>query len=350
MAVKPDKEVTVIVPTAYLSVVGNYINFLHGKASSITVANKLADCLLMNHYFADIDYADFLIQQLYQTQPLWSRLFSEVVKRLTDSIDAMNSNGTGYDSLTLDNVLRDIWLRTPFNLIADDIKFQVDFLHDWLKLQQQLYQQPNVNNGVIKKRLTVDKVDYDITIDSNNHNFTVAYTIPNDISDGSDSSTVNSRRVDSATSNNLVVAGDRVEVDYLYHDNFTLRQEAMAVNGCSPHGVFRSWYEEGVLAQQTNYLMGSRHGSNKLWYRNGKLKLLEHYHNDELEGDSISYHADGVTVLAAGSYHHDRRVGAWKIYDYYTKLTSSGNYRNGNRVGHWLVTNNYGIIVEQLDY
>ena len=51
-----DIDLTIDVPPKYWSVIGNYINFMHGRASEIVSAKKLADCFNMNTFFLDTEY------------------------------------------------------------------------------------------------------------------------------------------------------------------------------------------------------------------------------------------------------------------------------------------------------
>jgi len=312
-----DCGAVIVMPDEYLPVAGNYINLLHGKASSITTANKLVDCFVMNNYLQDHDYFNYLVQQLHDR---WSSLASAVTT---------NSNLT-------DTTLRQIYLYTPFNLAPDNLKLDSSFVRLWLETN---------GSGSVA---TVDSIHYTLTVNSD-YNFFIS------MSSSSCAVAVDQQPfaviVDQQQQQQQLQMTSPVikEVDYLLYDSYVLRQEGVVVNG-QPDGEFRSWYEEGGLAQQTDYVKGIRHGCHKLWHRNGRLKKLEHYYNDELCGHSVSYHGDGVTVLAVGDYHHDRRTGFWRLCDYDKKLYSEGYYNSGVKVGNWLIKNNYGMIVQQPNY
>lgn len=73
------------------------------------------------------------------------------------------------------------------------------------------------------------------------------------------------------------------------------------------------YYEDGKIAEISNYQDGQLQGSSKWFSERGILLKEFEYKNDELHGPAKYYDADG-NLVAEGQYDHDRKNGVWNYY------------------------------------
>lgn len=80
------------------------------------------------------------------------------------------------------------------------------------------------------------------------------------------------------------------------------------------HGEKVVYYEDGKLAEQSNYTNGKLDGISKWFSKYGGVIKEFTYKNDELHGISKYYNADGQ-LIAEGIYRNDQKHGIWKYYE-----------------------------------
>lgn len=75
-------------------------------------------------------------------------------------------------------------------------------------------------------------------------------------------------------------------------------------------GLYRRWYANGVLAEETMFAHGKKNGVHRLWYENGKRKLTSRFVEDRLDGACLVWYENGKSRL---SIHFDqgKRTGEW---------------------------------------
>jgi len=79
------------------------------------------------------------------------------------------------------------------------------------------------------------------------------------------------------------------------------------------HGEKTIFYENGQMAEQSNYVNGKIEGVSKIFSEKGVVIKEFLYKNDMLNGMSKYYNADGQ-ILAEGAYRNDQKHGIWKYY------------------------------------
>ena len=79
------------------------------------------------------------------------------------------------------------------------------------------------------------------------------------------------------------------------------------------HGIKKTYYPDGQLAEKANYLNGNLHGEWFMYSEDGVV--LEHltYDNGELHGPAKFYNGKGELVTE-GNYKRDMHHGIWKYY------------------------------------
>jgi len=79
-------------------------------------------------------------------------------------------------------------------------------------------------------------------------------------------------------------------------------------------GERKVYYENGVVAEDTNYKNGKLSGEAKWFAENEMLIKVANYENGEFHGDYISYDKTG-NIATKGTYVKDRKRGVWHYYE-----------------------------------
>lgn len=80
------------------------------------------------------------------------------------------------------------------------------------------------------------------------------------------------------------------------------------------HGEKLVYYENGKIAEQSNYNLGKIDGVSKWFSQKGVLLKEFTFKDDELHGISKYFNADGQ-LLIEGAYKNDQKHGIWKYYE-----------------------------------
>ena len=92
-----------------------------------------------------------------------------------------------------------------------------------------------------------------------------------------------------------------------------LRVEHYDDNGLQ-QGELLVYYENGKLAEKSNYINGKLNGKS-IWYNEAGVMIKElNYNNDGLHGLAKHYNNTGELILE-GNYKNDKKHGVWKYYD-----------------------------------
>lgn len=97
-------------------------------------------------------------------------------------------------------------------------------------------------------------------------------------------------------------------------------------------GIYRSFYEDGQVFEESMYVNDTIEGVRKLYHPNGKLMIEEHYTNGLFEGPYRSWYPDG-TLESEGQYEGNAMSGVWKLFyrsgQLHQELTFRDNLENG---------------------
>lgn len=103
---------------------------------------------------------------------------------------------------------------------------------------------------------------------------------------------------------------------WVYYHNKT--NGVMTVENYNSQGLLQGekfvYYENGQIAEQSNYNNGKIDGISKWFSKEGVVLKEFTYKNDELHGISKYYNAEGQ-LLAEGAYKNDQKHGIWKYYE-----------------------------------
>lgn len=333
-------DIRIDVNPKYNNVIGNYINFLHGKPSEITTVRKLLNCFLMNDFYFDIEYFKYLIKQLLQH-------YSPEHGGFVDLLD-MLAQEEG-ENVSYYHLIREIELHLPFDLVSYKFKLRPSFVKDWLA---------RGNNRTITfehGKVVLDKViltlsdyfavDNSETMDGGTVEVVTRVTYPYDDS----KVTLDKNHVpqfpmvandvgqlvpeilanvvlpypDAITVIRTVRGQPDVVTYYDFYPNYKLSDERVQsadVSHFQEKFSSRSWYEEEPanpadtrqLSEEKIY-EDNRVVEVKEWWLNGQLKLDRHRVDDKLEIEE-RYSPDGE-ITALGYYHKGMKEGVWYNYD-----------------------------------
>jgi len=227
------------VPWTYNNIIGNYINFLHGKPTNIITASKIVKCLEMAAHFRDYYYAQYLT---YQSYDIWN----EVMQGINDLPD--------------DNIKRRIqyyiFTNAPLNFAPDDLFSYIpfsnrNFIKQWL-----------INNED-RKQIVLNKHDvYHIVIESRFH--------PHDYI--------------SCYYSDELGPTDEIEVRQTnYHVFFVARNfYSEYYNNTGKEQfirTYKNWYPNGNLRDEGTFADGKSHGTQIKWDQHGKVIAESVYNN-----------------------------------------------------------------------
>lgn len=106
-----------------------------------------------------------------------------------------------------------------------------------------------------------------------------------------------------------------------------MAREYVTKNGWN-EGEYRTYYEDGQLAETTGYLHTNYNGRNAEYYADGTLKLEINYTNDQKNGTEVAYYPNGKKKKWEKVYFLDSLQGWASFYKETGKLTRKEYYFN----------------------
>ncbi|WP_299226548.1 toxin-antitoxin system YwqK family antitoxin [uncultured Psychroserpens sp.] len=98
--------------------------------------------------------------------------------------------------------------------------------------------------------------------------------------------------------------------------------------------VFYHNKSDSIMSVEHYNDQGQLHGEKTVYYENGQIAEISNYTNGKLEGESIWYSDKGV-VLKRFLYENDELHGVSKYYDAEGVLLAEGKYQKGRKHGIW---------------
>ena len=106
-------------------------------------------------------------------------------------------------------------------------------------------------------------------------------------------------------------------------------------------GLYRRWYKNGVLAQETMFSYGKKNGRHRLWYENGNRKLTGRYTDDRLDGVCRAWYENGKPRLDI-RFDNGKRTGEWIRTGEKVGVVARVSFRNDRLDGPLTVLVNRG--------
>ncbi len=97
-------------------------------------------------------------------------------------------------------------------------------------------------------------------------------------------------------------------------------------------GKYTTWYSDGTVHREQEYLGGELHGTNRQYHRNGKLASESTYQKGQKVGKAIDYYKNG-NKESEFHYSKGEPEGAFKTWNEDGALASTGSFRNGKKHG-----------------
>lgn len=123
--------------------------------------------------------------------------------------------------------------------------------------------------------------------------------------------------------------GQKKDSTWVFYHEFTDTISAIEIYKAGvADGVWKVFYENGVLAHEISYKKGKKDGLVKDYNMDGQLIFTLTYVNGVESGESVLYYPDGK-VREKGMYKNGERSGKWVMLDKNGALSKSTNYVNG---------------------
>ena len=341
MAKSDTDDLEINVKPEYHKVIGNYINFMHGKATEIKTVHKLVECFLMNTFFLDTEYFKFLVAQLLLH---WSMDISVDISTSTEiSTDTKVTSGL---SVCLSNIeainphlSSEIELYLPFNLVSDSFKVKPSFVREWLGIKDN-------------KRVII------------NGNQMIETTVQYYIDDskaiyGTDGELIREQTSESPWIIRLIftVVGELLplKMSYFFYPDYKLWEERPYLSGGEfkeytdnkyNHGTVRTWTSnKGFSVAVQEWKNGLQDGKMYDWYDNDQLYIENHYVNNVMDGHYETYLRDG-TIVTSGKHSKGKRVGKWYFYHHENNTYSYHDYGSGHGLIRFQTFDENGLLLE----
>lgn len=102
------------------------------------------------------------------------------------------------------------------------------------------------------------------------------------------------------------------EWEYYHQESDTIMMTEVYKND-TLNGLQKTYYTNGQLAEETNYVAGEKHGASSIYADNGTVTKQLNYINGELHGSATYFTPKGVKTIE-GTYTEGRKSGKWKYY------------------------------------
>ncbi|RLC06999.1 MAG: hypothetical protein DRH90_01725 [Deltaproteobacteria bacterium] len=106
-------------------------------------------------------------------------------------------------------------------------------------------------------------------------------------------------------------------------------------------GLYRRWYANGILAQETIFSHGKKNGRHRLWYENGNRKLTAGFTDDRLDGTCRAWYENGKPRLDI-RFDNGKRTGEWIRTGEKVGVVARVSFRNDRLDGPLTVLVNRG--------
>jgi antitoxin component YwqK of YwqJK toxin-antitoxin module len=112
-------------------------------------------------------------------------------------------------------------------------------------------------------------------------------------------------------------------------------------------GIFKTFYENGNIKSEQNYLNWKFNGKWKIFYENGNIKSENNYQEGKLNGESKEFYENG-NIKSENNYQDDKLNGESKEFFQDGNIMSLKNYLNNRTDGTQIEWYNNGQIKRQV--
>ena len=111
------------------------------------------------------------------------------------------------------------------------------------------------------------------------------------------------------------------------------------------NGVYKEWYENGIIHTECFYMNGLKHGTEKEWHINGVLKKETHYINGKING-IVRKWGSNTKLLSETSYINNEKDGTSK--EFHGETIFEYNYKN-NKLMFIKEWDGSGTLINKID-
>lgn len=135
----------------------------------------------------------------------------------------------------------------------------------------------------------------------------------------------------------------------LYHSNGMVSNKGTLDEQKRKQGIWRVYYRNGQLKEQSNYVDNLANGRSLSWHENGLPWLEYNMRNDSLHGKQQTYFYNGLPRIQS-EYEAGKQTGEEREYTYTGFLHATSQYKNGQKEGPQVLYHPNGKKKEELNY
>ncbi|MEN8929003.1 MAG: toxin-antitoxin system YwqK family antitoxin [Flavobacteriales bacterium] len=122
-----------------------------------------------------------------------------------------------------------------------------------------------------------------------------------------------------------------------WYENGILSEESTYKSG-KKDGLCKIWYENGLLAEESTYKNDEKDGLCKIWFINGQLKVESLYKNGQeiKKGKYLEYYKNGQTKYEYNYNENSEFDGLYMSYEENGRIRQKGTMIEGEKDGFWI--------------
>lgn len=115
-------------------------------------------------------------------------------------------------------------------------------------------------------------------------------------------------------------------------------------------GAYETFYNDGSVKAQYNFVDGKEHGATVIYHTNGTTKEIGTYKYGTKVGEWKSWDEKGNVTGIVSFNQKGERNGTWVIWDENGTKRAQMEYTNGKRSGVWKTWTEDGKLAEEKSY
>jgi antitoxin component YwqK of YwqJK toxin-antitoxin module len=131
-------------------------------------------------------------------------------------------------------------------------------------------------------------------------------------------------------------------------ENGNLQAEGNYVDG-QPDSTWTYYDEDGKLSKHLTFRLGVEHGPVTEYYADGGIASQGQYKDGRQDGEWTFLDPQGV-VMSKGNFAVDQPDGQWEYYYANGQLRSQGKFDAGKQLGLWVAWTEAGAKIEEIEY
>lgn len=124
----------------------------------------------------------------------------------------------------------------------------------------------------------------------------------------------------------------------------------LTANNEKAGGSYETFYNDGSVKAQYNFVEGKEHGPTTIFHSNGTTKEIGTYNYGTKVGEWKSWDEKGNVTGVVSFNQKGERDGIWEVWDEKGTKRAHMEYANGKRDGKWKTWTESGNLEEEKSY